>query len=71
MPFLVPVALAGESAATVSTFVTEIGTFFTAAIGWLTQVGQTIIGDPILLTFCAVPLVGLAIGIYRRLMNVN
>jgi len=43
----------------------------TAAIGWTTSFGQMIVDTPILLIFVVVPLVGLGIGIFRRLMNVN
>ena len=33
-------------------------------------VGSTIAGNPLLLTFCVIPLVGLGVGLFRRLLNV-
>lgn len=61
----------GTTTATLATFIEAVGTMFNSVIGWLTKVGSAIIGDPILLAFCALPLIGLAVGLYRRLMNVN
>ena len=54
-----------------SEIISAITTVFTAAIGWVGQVGETIVGTPILLLFCAIPLVGLGVGLFRRLLNVN
>lgn len=59
------------TSAVVSPFITEVGAIFTAVVGWLTSVGSTIMADPILLTMCAIPLCGLAIGIFKRLLNVQ
>ena len=49
---------------------TAITSIFTAAIGWVATVATTIASTPILLLFCAVPLVGLGVGLFRRLINV-
>lgn len=46
--------------------VTEI---FTAAVGWAGTVGNTIVNTPILLMFVVLPLVGLGIGIFKRLLH--
>lgn len=43
---------------------------FTAAIGWVGTVADTIASEPILLIFCVVPLVGLGVGLFKRLLNV-
>ena len=59
-----------------------ITSIFTAAIGWVGEVAEAIAGtttangvtsfdNPILLLFCALPLVGLGVGLFRRLINVN
>ena len=37
----------------------SIGSIFTSAIGWAGKVGETVVGTPLLLLFCAIPLVGL------------
>lgn len=56
---------------TVSTIVGQVGTVFEAAIGWAGTVGTEIVETPLLLTFAVIPLVGLGIGIFKRLINVN
>jgi len=43
----------------------------TAAIEWTTSFGQMIVETPILLVFVVIPLVGLGIGIFRRLINIK
>ena len=59
------------TAMTVTAFIHEVGLVFTEAISWLSDVGQAIAADGILLTFVAISLVGLGVGLYRRLLNVN
>ena len=44
---------------------------FTSAVGWLGNVASTITSTPILLVFCILPLVGLGVGLFKRLINVN
>lgn len=58
-----------------------VGTVFTSAIGWVGSVGSAIAGttttesgtvfnNPILLLFCvAIPLVGLGVGMFKRLLS--
>lgn len=46
--------------------VTEV---FTAAIGWAGQVGTMIVATPVLLLFVVLPLVGLGVGLFRRLLG--
>ena len=48
--------------------VTEV---FTAAIAWVSTVATTIGSTPILLIFCLLPLVGVGVGLFKRLINVN
>lgn len=52
-------------------FLSAAGDIFTAAIGWVSTVGSTIVANPVLLTFTALPLCGIGIGFFRRLINVN
>lgn len=49
----------------------NIGSVFSSAIGWAGTVGNTIVSTPILMVFCSIPLVGLGVGLFRRLINVN
>ena len=55
---------------TVATLLSSIGEVFTSAIGWAGKVGSTIVSTPLLLLFCAIPLVGLGVGLFKRLLNV-
>ena len=41
------------------------------AIDWVGTVATTIVGEPILLAFAAIPLVGVGVGLFKRLINVN
>ena len=56
---------------TMADFITAVTSWFTAAIGFVATVGTTIMSSPILLAFCSLPIVGLGIGIFKRLINVN
>jgi hypothetical protein len=68
-----PIALtaeAGGTAVTVSSLLTSIGSVFTSAIGWVADVATTIAGQPILLISCvAIPLCGLGVGMFKRLLS--
>lgn len=59
------------AAMTVATFLQNVGTIFTSAIGWVATVGSTVAAEPILLTFCALPLCGIGVGFFKRLMRVD
>lgn len=56
-----------------------ITSIFTAAIGWVGDIAglittQTVAGTfdyPLLVLFIVIPLVGLGVGLFRRLLNVN
>ena len=50
---------------------TNIGLVFSEAISWVGDVATTITGEPILMLFCGIPLVGLGVGMFKRLINVN
>lgn len=54
-----------------SEIISAVGSVFTEAISWVGDVATTITGQPILLLFCVIPLVGLGVGLFRRLINVN
>lgn len=53
--------------------ISAVTTIFTAAIGWVGTVASTITasGNEILLLFAVLPLVGLGVGLFKRLINVN
>ena len=64
-------AASGDAATvTVASLLTSIGSVFTSAIGWVGTVASTIAGQPILLISCvAIPLCGLGIGMFKRLLS--
>ena len=50
--------------------IASIGTVFTAAIGWVGTVAETIAAQPILLLACVgIPLCGLGVGMFKRLLG--
>jgi hypothetical protein len=51
--------------------ISSVTSVFTAAIGWVSTVASTIGSTPILLLFCVLPLIGLGVGLFKRLINVN
>ena len=51
--------------------ITAITSVFTAAVGWVGTVADTVAAEPMLLLFAVVPLVGLGVGLFKRLLNVN
>lgn len=45
---------------------------FAAAVTWLGDVGDTIVGTPVLLLFAVgVPLCGLGVGMFKRLLSTH
>jgi len=53
-----------------STLLTNIGTVFTQAMTWVGAVGTAITTNPVLELFCvAVPLCGLGVGMFKRLLS--
>ena len=49
---------------------TSVGSVFTAAIGWVGDVADVIASNPILLLSCVgVPLCGIGIGMFKRLLS--
>ena len=56
---------------TVSTILNSVGSVFTSAVEWVGDVATTVAGNPILLVFCVLPLVGLGVGLFKRLLSVN
>ena len=56
---------------TVSSIVGAVEDVFEAAVGWVGTVAETIADEPLLLIFCVIPLIGLGVGLFKRLINVN
>ena len=54
---------------TIATLVADVGKIFTAAIGLAGTVGEKIVSTPLLLMFVVIPVVGLGVGLFKRLLN--
>ena len=52
------------------TLLTTIGEVFTAAVGWVGTVADTIAGNPILLVGVVMGFIGVGVGLFRRMLNV-
>lgn len=53
-----------------SEFLTTIGTFFTQSMTWLADVLDVVVANPALtILVLAMPIVGFAVGLLRRLIN--
>lgn len=55
---------------TISTIITAITEIFTAAIGWVGTVAETVAGNPLLLFGVVIGFVGLGVGLFKRLLHV-
>lgn len=58
------------TASTLASVVSNIGTVFTAAIGWVGTVADTITAKPLLLFGVVVGFVGIGVGLFKRLLHV-
>lgn len=55
-----------------STFLTDIHTFFSSAMNWVVKVLEVIAANPPLTVIClAMPIVGFAVGLLSRLFRTN
>ena len=62
--------LAETTPSSMTTFLTDIGTFFTQAITWLGSVLSTVFSNPPLLVLViAMPVIGFAVGLLSRLIH--
>ena len=52
-----------------STILTDIGLVVTAALGWVGEVVTVIVASPLLLLFASIGLVGLGVGLFKRIVN--
>ena len=57
-------------AMTMATVISSITEVFTAAVGWVGKVAETVAAEPLLLIGVVVSFVGLGIGLFSRLLRV-
>ena len=51
--------------------ITSVTSIVTAAAGWVGTFVDTVTAEPLLLMFAIIPVVGLGVGLLRRLLSVN
>lgn len=51
--------------------ITSLTSLFSGAMDMASTVGSTVTSTPLLLVFVLVPLVGLGVGLFKRLININ
>lgn len=56
-----------NTAYTMAEFLADAGEFVSEAFSWMGDVVTVVVSNPLLLTFSILPLVGLGIGLYRRI----
>lgn len=58
-------------AMTLTQIISALTEIFTAVIGYVGTVATTITSNPLLLIFVLIPIIGLGVGLFRRLLNVQ
>jgi len=53
------------------TIITSVSSVVTAAAGWAADFGTMIVDTPILLLYVCIPIVGLGVGLFKRLLRVS
>ena len=67
---LYALAAADAVTPTISTFLADVGTFFTKAIAWLGEALAVVVGNPALLVLVlAMPICGFAVALLHRLVR--
>lgn len=66
-----PVVASETAAVTVASLLTDVGNVFNSAIGMVGKVATTITSNPLLLVFAIVPLCGIGVGFFKRLISVR
>ena len=56
-------------AITVSTILGYVTSIVTSAVSWMGSFATFVTGNPLVLVFVLIPLVGLGIGLFRRLLS--
>lgn len=70
LPMSISTFAAETTATTTTSFLQEVGTFFTQSVTWLGNVLNTIVSNPPLLILClAMPIVGFSVGLLGRLVR--
>lgn len=60
-----------EGTTTVSSILQTLGDIFEAVIGWTVDVGTTVVSSPFLMVLIGIPVALVAIGVFKRLINLS
>ena len=63
-------AAAEGAALTMATVLSTITEVFTAAVGWVGTVSETVVNNPLLLVGVVIGFIGTGIGLFSRLLRV-
>lgn len=65
-----PTAIAEGAGLTMATVLSTITEVFTASVGWVGTVAETVAGNPLLLIGVVIGFIGTGIGLFSRLLRV-
>lgn len=60
-----------EPTTTIATIITDVGSLVTGAVSWIGSFVGVITSNPLLMIFAILSLVGLGVGLLKRLFSVN
>ena len=60
-----------EPTTTIATIITDVGSLVTGAVSWIGSFVGAITSSPLLMIFAILSLVGLGVGLLKRLFSVN
>ena len=63
-------AEAGASGLTMASVLSTITEVFTAAVGWVGTVADTITSTPLLMVGCVLGFIGVGVGLFKRMFNI-
>lgn len=56
---------------TLADILTSVGSIVTSGISWVGSVATTVTSNPLMLMYAIVPMVGLGIGLFSRMLSVR
>lgn len=63
-----PILATGTTTATVSSVLSDVGSVVQQAMSWATSVAEFVVSTPIVMVFVSVALVGLGVGLIKRMI---
>lgn len=61
---------ASTTTVTLTSMLSTITEVFTAAIGWVGTVADTITSTPLLMVGCTLGFIGIGVGLFKRMFNI-